>query len=128
MRRTYMAKVTGIGGVFFRSDDPEKTVAWYKDHLGIEPEVGHPSATMRWSGGETTVWAPFPADTDYFGDQSQPFMVNYRIDDLAAMLAQLRDAGIVVSDDYEENEYGAFGWAVDCDGRRMELWQPPVGD
>lgn len=123
-----MERTTGIGGVFFRTEDPQRTSAWYRDHLGIEPEAEHPSATMRWSGGETTVWGPFAADTDYFGSPDQPFMVNYRVSDLAAMLAQLRAAGVEVADEEEHGEYGDFGWAVDCDGRRFELWQPPAGN
>lgn len=122
-----MERVTGIGGVLFRTDDPERTSAWYRDHLGIQPEADHPSATMRWSGGETTVWGPFAADTDYFGSPDQPSMVNYRVDDLGAMLAQLRAAGVEVADEEEHSQFGDFGWAVDCDGRRFELWQPPPG-
>ena len=122
-----MARVTGIGGVFFRSPDPAATVAWYEKHLGVVPEDGHPSATMTWLGGETTVWAPFEPDTDYFGDPDQVFMVNFRVDDLDAMLAQLRVAGIETVGVPERNDYGYFGWAIDCDGRRVELWEPPVG-
>ena len=82
---------------------------------------------MRWSGGETTVWAPFPADTTYFGNPDQDFMVNYRVDDLAGVLSQLRSEGITVSDDEQHGEFGSFGWATDCDGRKIELWQPPAG-
>ncbi len=122
-----MARVTGIGGVFFRSPDPAATVAWYREHLGIEPEETHPSATMRSSGGETTIWAPFPADTEYFGSPDQSTMVNYRVDDLDSLLDQLRAAGVEVADEREDGEYGRFGWAVDCDGRRIELWEPPTG-
>lgn len=123
-----MAKVTGLGGAFFRTPDPEATSAWYRTHLGLEPEQDHPSATFRSSGGETSVWGPFPADTDYFGDSGQQFMVNFRVDDLAAMLDQLRQAGVEVDDRLEDGEYGKFGWAVDCDGSRIELWEPPPGN
>ncbi len=122
-----MAKVTGIGGVFFRSTDPAATVEWYQTHLGIEPEDDYPCSTLRWSGGETTVWAPFPADTTYFGDSSQDSMINYRVDNLAEMLEQLRAAGAHVEDDIECLDNGLFGWAIDCNGRRFELWQPAEG-
>lgn len=118
------ARVTGIGGVFFRSADPAATVAWYEQHLGITPEVEFPCATFDDVGGQT-VWAPFVETTDYFGDGGQEFMVNYRVDDLDAMIARLRGAGVEVSDpSYQEQ--GAFAWAVDGDGRRFELWQPPA--
>ncbi len=119
-----MARVTGIGGVFFRSSDQSATVAWYRDHLGIEPEADYPCAVLRSSGGETAVWAPFVADTDYFGDGDQEFMVNYRVDDLAGMLDQLRAAGVEVIDDVAHLANGSFGWAIDGDGRRFELWEP----
>lgn len=123
-----MARVTGIGGVFFRSPDPSATVAWYRDHLGLEPEADYPCSVVRWSGGETTVWAPFPADTEYFGPDGQPAMVNYRVDDLDAVLASLRAAGVTVDDRVEDAPNGRFGWAVDGDGRRFELWQPAPGE
>lgn len=121
-----MAKVTGVGGVFFRSADPAATVAWYRDHLGIEPEDAYPCATITWSGGETTVWAPFERDTDYFGGD-QEFMVNYRVDDLDGVLDRLRAGGVEVLDQRDEDGNGRFAWAVDCDGRRFELWQPVPG-
>ena len=123
-----MARVTGVGGVFFRAADPAATVAWYRDHLGIEPEAEYPVATLRWSGGETTVWAPFEADTDYFGPSGQQFMVNYRVDDVDALVATLRAAGVETADEVLDSENGRFAWAVDLDGRRFELWQPPPGE
>ena len=122
-----MAKVTGLGGAFFRTPDPQATSAWYRDHLGLEPEADHPSATFRWAGGETSVWGPFEADTDYFGDREQQFMINFRVDDLDGMLEQLRNAGVEVDPQVEDSEFGKFGWAVDCDGRRFEMWQAPPG-
>jgi predicted enzyme related to lactoylglutathione lyase len=122
-----MAKVTGVGGVFFRVKDPAATVAWYRDHLGIEPEANYPCATIRWGGGETTVWAPFEQDTDYFGDHGQQWMVNYRVDDLTELLKKLRALGVEVLDDREDADNGRFAWIIDCDGRRLELWQPAPG-
>ena len=122
-----MAGVTGIGGVFFRVDDPDATIDWYRRHLGIEPEPDYPCAALRSSGGETLVWAPFPRDTAYFGESGQELMVNYRVDDLEAVLAQLAEAGVSVDDRREHADNGSFGWAVDGDGRRFELWQPAEG-
>lgn len=123
-----MARVTGVGGIFFRSKDQSATVVWYREHLGIEPEADLPCATLRSSGGETTVWAPFASTTDYFGDSGQEFMVNYRVDDLVEILDQLRSAGVVVSAEVEHLGNGDFGWAIDIDGRRIELWQPAPGE
>lgn len=123
-----MAKVTGVGGVFFRVADPLATAAWYRDHLGVELEADYPFSPMRASGGETTVWAPFDQDTEYFGDLGQQFMVNYRVDDLAGLLAQLRADGVDVGEEREDDDNGRFAWIVDCDGRRVELWQPLPGN
>ena len=121
-----MERATGIGGVFFTSPDPTATVAWYEKHLGIAPAPDFPGSVIRWTGGEETVWGAFEDTTDYFGNGGQHFMVNYRVDDLAAMLAQLRAAGVTVDNNEEHSEFGDFGWAVDCDGRRFEMWQPPT--
>ena len=122
-----MAKATGIGGVFFRSPDPQATADWYRDHLGLELEADHHVSVVRWNGGETTVWSPFDADTEYFGGSGQEFMVNFRVDDLDELMLQLTAAGVVVAEETEQSEFGYFGWCVDCDGRRIELWQPPEG-
>lgn len=121
-----MERVTGIGGAFFRARDPERLSAWYREHLGLElADFG--GSILRSDGGETLVWSPFPADTDYFGPSGREWMLNYRVRDLDAMLAQLREAGVEVLDRVEEHEFGRFGWAVDCEGNRFELWQPPPG-
>ena len=117
-------RVDGIGGVFFRSPDPEALRGWYSQHLGIDMEDFGTVFTAK-EGGQT-VWAPFKQDTDYFGAPDQPLMVNFRVSDLDAMLAQLRGAGIQVLDHVEEHEYGRFAWAVDPEGRRFELWEPPA--
>jgi len=115
--------VEGIGGVFFRTSNPDDLRAWYAEHLGIEVESYGPTFTAK--EGDQTVWAPFPADTDYFGPGDQELMVNFRVRDLDAMLAQLRAAGVDVVDRVEEHEYGRFGWASDREGNRFELWEPP---
>lgn len=120
-----MERISGIGGVFFKARDPEALAAWYRDNLGIPVEDAQTYATLESAGpGEQTVWSAFPRDTDYFGPGSSPLMVNYRVRDLDAMLAQLRAAGADVDDHIEEFEYGRFGWASDPDGNRFELWEP----
>jgi predicted enzyme related to lactoylglutathione lyase len=115
-----MAKVVGIGGVFFKSRDPEALRQWYERHLGIPAsEWGH-----SFDAGGQTAWSLFPAETEYFGPKQQGFMINYRVDDLEAMLAQLRDAGVDVDSEVGDYDYGKFGWATDPEGNRFELWQP----
>jgi predicted enzyme related to lactoylglutathione lyase len=113
----------GIGGVFFRARDPDALRAWYAEHLGIAMEDY--GTTFTAAEGDQTVWAPFPADTDYFGTSGQQLMVNFRVRDLDAMRAQLLAAGIEVDDRVGDHEYGRFGWAVDPEGNRFELWEPP---
>ena len=120
-----MERVTGIGGVFLRARDPAALAAWYAEHLGLDVEEWH-GAVLRAAGGETATWALFPGDTEYFGRLDQQAMVNYRVDDLEAMLAQLRGAGVAVEGPME-HEYGRFGWGVDPEGNRFELFQPVAG-
>ena len=128
-----MVKVTGIGGVFFRSRDPKALSEWYSEQLGIDPsEEGGP--VLLWSRDDEdpdrrtlTVWSPFAADTDYFGPTSNQFMVNYRVDDLDEMLKQLESAGVEIDTKREDTEYGRFAWIVDPEGNRIELWEPPAG-
>ena len=127
-----MKRVTGIGGVFFKARDPKALGAWYRTHLGIGVEDWG-GAAFRWKGPDnpdgvgTTVWSPFAADTSYFAPSSAPFMINYRVHDLHALLAALRSEGCTVDDKVEESEYGKFGWVMDPEGNRIELWQPPAG-
>ena len=120
-----MERVTGIGGVFLRSRDPAALSAWYSEHLGLDVEEWHGSV-LRASGGETQTWAAFPGETGYFGRLDQQAMVNYRVADLDAMLAQLRGAGVDVEGPME-HENGRFGWGTDPEGNRFELWQPVAG-
>jgi predicted enzyme related to lactoylglutathione lyase len=115
-------RVTGSGGVFFRSQRSPELAAWYAEHLGLPVEEWN-GAVLRSSGGETLVWAVFPADTTYFGSPSQQAMVNYRVDDLAALLEQLRAAGVEVEGPVDD-ENGRLGWGTDPGGNRFELWQP----
>ena len=127
-----MKRVTGIGGVFFKARDPKALGAWYREHLGIAVEDWG-GAAFRWvtddnpTGTGTTIWNPFPATTSYFAPSESSFMINYRVPDLHALLAALRREGCTVDDKVEESEYGKFGWVMDPEGNRIELWQPPAG-
>jgi predicted enzyme related to lactoylglutathione lyase len=123
-------RVTGIGGVFFRSKNPPTMNAWYKEHLGL-PVGDDGSTTFRWREADephrpgVTAWAAFEAGTEYFGKPTQQWMVNYRVDDLDALLEELQHAGVEIVPHREEYVYGKFAWIVDPDGNRVELWEPP---
>ena len=114
-----MQRVTGIGGVFFRSRDPAGLVAWYAEHLGVPVTDGY----VVFPESRNTVWSPFSETTEYWPSAKQG-MVNFTVSDLDAMLAQLRAAGVEVDERVEDHEYGRFGWAVDPEGNRFELWEP----
>jgi predicted enzyme related to lactoylglutathione lyase len=117
-----MERVTGIGGVFFRAQDPEALNAWYAEHLGVG---GGPGTDEVWDQeAGPTVWSAFDAGTDYFGRREQAWMVNFRVTDLDAMLTQLRAAGAQVDEKIVDEAYGRFGWATDPEGNRFELWEP----
>lgn len=121
-----MERAQGIGGVFFRARDPNGLARWYTDHLGVDAFSEERDATW-WQAAGPTVWAPFPDETDYFGRRDQAWMVNFRVADLDAMLAQLRAAGVEVDDRTELLPgIGRFGWAHDPEGNRFELWEPAV--
>jgi predicted enzyme related to lactoylglutathione lyase len=119
-----MERVTGIGGMFFRSRDPAALARWYNEHLGIDSYSEEQQATW-WQAEGPTVFSPFAADTDYFGRPDQQAMLNFRVRDLDAMLGQLRSGGVSVDDATEVMEgIGRFGWATDPEGNRFELWEP----
>ena len=125
-----MKRVTGIGGIFFKAKHPEKLKEWYWKHLGITPDdQGYVSFEWREKDEPEkvgmTVWEVFKADTDYFDKSDAPFMINYRVEDLAGLLQALREEGVEVDDRIEEAEYGRFGWIYDPDGNKIELWEPP---
>jgi len=120
-------EVDGIGGVFFRAARPDELRAWYAKHLGIDLQP-YGGATFRANAGDVTIWFITPEGSDYFGPPGQRVMVNYRVGDLDAMLAQLRAGGVEVEDRVGESEHGRFAWAVDPEGNRFELWQPPPGE
>ena len=106
------ARAVGIGGVFFKARDPETLRAWYRDHLGLEvTEWGG----VVFEGPAKTVWSVFPADT-----------INYRVENLDSVLTALRSEGCQVDERVESSEYGQFGWVMDPEGNRVELWEPPA--
>jgi predicted enzyme related to lactoylglutathione lyase len=115
-------RVLGLGGVFFRARDPEALRAWYQEHLGLPVEEWG-GTVLTAEADDHTVWSIFAGDTDYW-PAGQQAMLNYRVRDLDAMLAQLRAGGVEVDEKVEELEFGRFGWAVDPEGNRFELWQP----
>lgn len=119
-----MEKVLGIGGLFFRSEDPASVAKWYEDNLGVSlvPSTYEESPWMQEAG--PTVFAPFASDTSYFGEVNQMWMVNFRVRDLDAMAAQLRAAGITVKIDDETYPNGRFARIEDPDGNPIELWEP----
>lgn len=123
-----MAKVTGIGGIFFKCKDPEDTKKWYRDNLGIDAgEYGH---TFTWKDEfnpenvGTTVWSTFPSNTKYFEPSNQEFMINYRVDNLDELVSKLKKRGIEQIGTTETYDYGKFAWILDIDGRKVELWEP----
>ena len=128
-----MKRVTGIGGVFFHAKDPAALGAWYRTHLGIDVQDWG-GAAFRWTDADgqpvrgTTAWLIAPADSKQFAPSRAPFMINYRVDDLAALLAALRAEGCRVLEKTEESEYGKFGWVMDPEDNKIELWQPPPGE
>ena len=125
-----MKRVTGIGGIFFKAKDPAALRTWYQKHLGIDVQDWGGTAFV-WADAAgnatkgTTVWSI--GDGENFAPSKAPFMVNYRVDDLTALLKALRDEGCNVLEKIDDSEYGKFGWVIDPEGNKVELWQPPAG-
>ncbi|MFZ0337096.1 MAG: VOC family protein [Terracidiphilus sp.] len=120
-----MAKAVGIGGIFLKARDSKALAQWYQTHLGIPDQGG---GTLAFDGPESTgmtVFAHFPLDSNYFGEGAQQAMVNFRVDDLDALLAQLAAAGVRIDPKRDDHAYGKFAWIWDPEGNRIELWQPP---
>ena len=128
-----MKYVVGIGGIFFKANDPEKLAAWYQKHLGLDVEE-YGGVTFREPPKDDSmpqrqayvVWSPFAADSDYFSPSSKPFMINFRVTNLEELLAKLRAEGVTVDEKTQKSEFGDFGWAMDPEGNRIELWEPPL--
>jgi len=127
-----MKRVTGIGGVFFQARDPAALQAWYKRHLGIDVQAWG-STAFRWTDAAgnpvagSTIWSVGSADGDHFAPGKAPFMINYRVADLESLLEALRSEGCNVLEKTDDSEFGKFGWVIDPEGNKVELWQPPDG-
>ncbi len=127
-----MNRVTGIGSIFFKAKDPQAMQAWYKRHLGIDVQDWG-GAAFDWADtagkpvGGTTAWSIMPDEEGAFAPSAASFMVNYRVADLRALLTALREAGCNVLDKFDDSAYGKFGWVMDPEGNKVELWEPPAG-
>lgn len=123
-----MKKVTGIGGIFFKCKDPNKMREWYKTNLGLN--TNQYGAVFEWHQGEDntkkgfTTWSPFPESTDYFAPSANDFMINYRVENLEALVAELTQNGVTVLDAIETYDYGKFVHILDAEGNKIELWEP----
>ena len=126
-------RVTGIGGVFFKAKDPKALAAWYREKLGIVTMEGTEFSIFQWREKEdstslgTTVWALFPENTKHFAPSEARLMINYRVRNLDRMLAQLRALGVRVEPKISDDFNGRFGWVVDPEGNKIELWEPKAG-
>ena len=130
MKDKVKGKALGVGGIFFRSPDPARLAKWYKDALGLETEAwgtthGTSFSPEAMPKNSFTVWSTFAADTEHFGASGKSFMINLVVDDLDAALENVKAAGGQVIPEKEEHDFGRFGWMVDPDGNRVELWEPP---
>jgi len=127
-----MKRVTGIGGIFFQARDPAALQAWYRKHLGIDVQAWG-GTSFSWTNAQgqpttgSTIWSIGQAGSDHFAPSTAPFMINYRVDDLPALLQALRDEGCQVLEQTDDSDFGQFGWVIDPEGNKVELWQPPVG-
>jgi len=119
-------RVTGIGGIFFKTENPDKTKEWYKNHLGLNTD--NYGCTFWWkdeNGNKcSTQWSPFKADTNYFSPSEKEFMVNYRVGNLEELLKVLKEEGVTIVGEMETYDYGKFGWILDPEGNKIELWEP----
>ena len=123
-----MKRVTGIGGIFFKCRDPKKMTEWYRQHLGLNTNPY--GATFEWYEGADsstraqTQWSPFPESTDYFEPSARDFMMNYRVENLEALVEVLKNEGVTIVDEIETYDYGKFVHILDAEGNKVELWEP----
>jgi len=120
-------RVTGLGGVFFKTTDPKKMIAWYGKHLGLPVDdygASFKSIDHDTNVPATTVWSPFKEDTTYFNPSEKPFMFNYRVENLVELLKLLKEEGVQIVGEIQEYPYGKFGWIMDPEGNKIELWEP----
>jgi predicted enzyme related to lactoylglutathione lyase len=126
-----MPRETGLGGVFFKADDPEKLYGWYEKHLGIKREPHNSAVMFRWRGeadGDeqgVTVWSIFSKNTEYFNPSRAPMMIHYRVDDLNCLLDKLRAEGVQIDGHRDDYECGRFALIIDLEDNRIKLWEPP---
>lgn len=124
-------RVTGLGGVFFKCDNPEEIKDWYRKHLGIESDQY--GGYFKWRDAENpdkeclTAWSPFPKDSEYYQPSKKEFMLNYRVENLVELLKVLEEEGVKIVGEMEEFEYGKFAWIMDPEGNKIELWEPIDG-
>jgi predicted enzyme related to lactoylglutathione lyase len=124
-----MKRVTALGGIFFKADNPEKLYTWYEKHLGLQRQ-GQEAVVFNWRQADDpekpgmTVWSIFPKDTKYFDPSRSSFMMNFMVEDLDGLLAALREEGVEVDPRREDYDYGRFAWIMDPEGNRIELWEP----
>ena len=123
-----MKKVTGLGGIFFKCDNPQQLNAWYAQHLGLDTsEYG---TTFEWRPADnpaekgSTTWCTFSQEADNFRPSSKPFMINYRVADIVGLVAELRQANVTIVDEIAEYDYGKFVHVLDPEGNLLELWEP----
>ena len=121
-------KVTGIGGIFFFSDNPEKTTKWYADNLGLETNEWGSSFEFRNAQRPDEInylqWSPFNKESDYFAPSKKEFMINYRVQNIEGLIEKLKTNGVTILDEIESFEYGKFVHIMDADGNKIELWEP----
>ena len=127
-KQIQMKKVTGIGGIFFKCKDPEKMKEWYQTHLGLNTNPY--GASFEWYEGADstrkgqTQWTPFPETTKYFEPSTKDFMINYRVENLEALVAELKKNGVTIVDTIETYDYGKFVHILDAEGNKVQLWEP----
>lgn len=127
-KSTKMKKVTGIGGIFFKCKDPKKMTEWYQKHLGLDTNPY--GATFEWyeaadsTKKAQTQWAPFSETTKYFDPSTKDFMINYRVENLEALVEELKKEGVTIVDAMQSVEYGKFIHILDAEGNKVELWEP----
>lgn len=127
-----MKRVTGIGGVFFKCKNTKTTMAWYENHLGVEPD-GYGGAFFEWKELKTpkeigvTVFSAFDLKSDYYKPSKAPFMINFRVANLEKLMKQLKKEGVKQIGKIDKYEYGKFGWVMDPNGVKIELWEPVKG-
>ena len=119
-------RVTGIGGFFFKTKDPDQIKNWYRDHLGLNTDQWGCTFWWRDENGNkcSTQWSPFKEDTKYFSPSEKQFMMNFRVENLRELLEALKNEGVTVVGEVEEYDYGKFGWILDPEGNKIELWEP----